>query len=101
LKNREFLHGQGIRYGSTIRNVIHKKQKLTKERAEDSDEKVVRLILRTDVDGTLEAIQNVLDTYDFAEVELQIVDAAVGAPYEELIDVAAEFKGSILACTII
>jgi translation initiation factor IF-2 len=65
---------------------------LTKERTDD-EKPTVRLILRADVDGTLEAIQNVLDTYEFAEVDLQIVDASVGPPFEELIEIAAEFKG--------
>jgi hypothetical protein len=45
------------------------------------------------VDGTLEAIQNALDTYDYPEVDLQIVDASVGPPFEELVEIAAEFKG--------
>jgi translation initiation factor IF-2 len=92
LQNRELLHSKGVRYGSTIRNVIHKERKLTKEQVDD-EKPTVRLILRTDVDGTLEAIQNVLDTYEFDEVDLQIIDAAVGSPFEELIDIAAEFKG--------
>jgi len=94
LANREILHGKGIRYGSTLRNLVHKEHKFTKERTED-EKPTLRLILRTDVDGTLEAIQNVLDTYDYGEVDLQIVDAAVGPPFEELVEVAAEFKACI------
>ncbi|KAI6243637.1 Tr-type G domain-containing protein [Aphelenchoides fujianensis] len=79
--NRELKFNKGIRFGSTLRNVHHKVHKHTKERTEDALP-TVRLILRTDVDGTLEAIQNVLDTYNCPEVDLQLVDAAVGAPIE-------------------
>jgi translation initiation factor IF-2 len=99
LHNREILHAKGIRYGSTIRNVIHKEHKFAKEQAGD-EKPTVRLILRTDVDGTLEAIQNVLDTYDFAEVDLQIVDATVGPPFEELVDIASEFNGKFVVFDI-
>lgn len=92
MQNRKLLHSQGIRYGSVNRNIVHKENRFTKPDTEDK-KPTVRLILRTDVDGTLEAIQNVLDTYDFDEVDLQIIDAAVGPPFEELVDVAAEFNG--------
>ncbi|KAI6205949.1 Tr-type G domain-containing protein [Aphelenchoides besseyi] len=86
------LEQKGFAYGSTLRLIHHKIHKHTKERTEDTHP-TIRLILRTDVDGTLEAIQNVLDTYDSPEVDLQIVDAAVGPPIEEIVEIAAEFKG--------
>ncbi|KAI6191132.1 Lysosomal protective protein [Aphelenchoides bicaudatus] len=95
LANREILHSRGIRFGSVNRNLVHKEHKFTKQSTED-EKPTVRLILRTDVDGTLEAIQNVLDTYDFDEVDLQIIDAAVGPPIEEIVEIAAEFKAYIV-----
>lgn len=96
LANRAFLHAKGFRHGSVNRHVVHKEKRLTKERGEGDKKPTLRLILRTDVDGTLEAIQNVLDTYDFSEVDLQVVDASVGPPYEALVEIAEEFKCLIL-----
>ncbi|KAI6226839.1 Tr-type G domain-containing protein [Aphelenchoides besseyi] len=93
-ENRAKKFQKGFAYGSTLRLIHHKIHKHTKERTEDTHP-TIRLILRTDVDGTLEAIQNVLDTYDSPEVDLQIVDAAVGPPIEEIVEIAAEFKAII------
>ncbi|KAI6210889.1 Tr-type G domain-containing protein [Aphelenchoides besseyi] len=93
-ENRAKKFQKGYAHGSTLRLIHHKVHKHTKERTEDTHP-TIRLILRTDVDGTLEAIQNVLDTYDSPEVDLQLVDAAVGPPIEEVVEIAAEFNAII------
>ena len=97
LANRQEKHAKGWRYGSTIRGIEHRKHRFTK--ASDEDAKpTVRLILRTDVDGTLEAIQQVLDSYADPSVDLVLVDAAVGPPIEEIVEIAAEFRCACKEC---
>lgn len=51
------------------------------------------IILRCDVDGTLEAITDVLQTYNSKMAELDIVDFGVGAPNEANVKLAKEFEG--------
>lgn len=47
-------------------------------------------MLNSDVDGTLEAILNVLETYNSEEVELDLVKIEVGAPSESDIELAKD-----------
>lgn len=51
-------------------------------------------MLNTDVDGTLEAILNIFDTYKSEEVELDLVKFDVGSPSENDIMLAKDL-GSI------
>ncbi|KAK6036664.1 hypothetical protein COOONC_25832, partial [Cooperia oncophora] len=46
--------------------------------------------LRTDVEGTLEAILNVIDTYDSEKCKFQLVDFGVGAPTNMDVEMAKE-----------
>ncbi|VDN17768.1 unnamed protein product [Gongylonema pulchrum] len=54
-------------------------------------------MLNSDVDGTLEAILNILDTYDSKEVELELVKFDVGPPSESDIELAKDL-GLLLYC---
>lgn len=51
-------------------------------------------MLFSDVDGTLEAILNVLHTYSSVKVKLQIVTAEVGTPADLDIKLASEMNGA-------
>lgn len=53
-------------------------------------------MLNTDVDGTLEAILNVFDTYKSEEVELDLVKFDVGPPSESDIILAKDLGGITL-----
>uniref|UniRef100_A0A0N5BIP5 Tr-type G domain-containing protein n=1 Tax=Strongyloides papillosus TaxID=174720 RepID=A0A0N5BIP5_STREA len=94
LKNREVLLNKGYRYGSTLRRVVHKQERFSKM---SDDELKLNLMLRSDVDGTLEAILNVVDTYNSDKCELNLVDFSVGPPIDRDIELAAETK-SLIYC---
>uniref|UniRef100_A0A1I7RRV0 Tr-type G domain-containing protein n=1 Tax=Bursaphelenchus xylophilus TaxID=6326 RepID=A0A1I7RRV0_BURXY len=99
LTNRQKLIDRGMRYGSTIRRVYHKENKLRKDDGK-REKPALPIIIRTDVDGSLEAITNVLKTYNNKEVDLQIVDADVGVPNPEIVEVAAEFEAKIICFNV-
>ncbi|CAI2354642.1 unnamed protein product [Caenorhabditis sp. 36 PRJEB53466] len=93
LTNRQVLLDRGQRFGSTLRNVVHKKQRIEKD-VEDGSPKF-RLIIRTDVEGTLEAILEILNTYSSEQCKLQLVDFEVGPPTEKDIELAKETGATI------
>ncbi|VDK86093.1 unnamed protein product [Onchocerca ochengi] len=95
LENRRKLLDAGYRTGSTLRLIVHKEQKYQKDTGNQNP--CVRLMLKTDVDGTLEAILNVLDTYNSEEVELDLVKFDVGPPSESDIKLAKDL-GVVLYC---
>lgn len=88
LMNRQKLLDKGYRYGSTLRRVVHKEKRL--EKAIDDGFPKFRLLLRTDVEGTLEAILNVIDTYSSEKCKFQLVDFGVGPPTNMDIEIAKE-----------
>lgn len=51
-------------------------------------------MLNADVDGTLEAILNVFDTYNSGEVELDLVKFDVGPPSESDVKLAKDLGGA-------
>lgn len=56
------------------------------------------LILRCDVEGTLEAILNVLESYTESQqeqCELDLVDFAIGSPNEKCLEMAEAFNGNL------
>lgn len=55
----------------------------------------LNLILKTDVDGTLEAILETLTTYNSTECEMDIINFGVGAVTENDVELAHAFKGTI------
>uniref|UniRef100_A0A8R1HXG1 Tr-type G domain-containing protein n=1 Tax=Caenorhabditis japonica TaxID=281687 RepID=A0A8R1HXG1_CAEJA len=93
LSNRQFLLDRGQRFGSTLRHVVHKQQRIEKDVADDSPK--FRVILRTDVEGTLEAILEILNTYKSDQCKLQLVDFEVGPPTEKDIELAREAGATI------
>ncbi|UMM36734.1 hypothetical protein L5515_008762 [Caenorhabditis briggsae] len=88
LSNRQKLLDRGQRFGSTLRNIVHRNQRIEKD-VEDGSPKF-RLIIRTDVEGTLEAILEILNTYKSEQCKLQLVDFEVGPPTEKDIELAKE-----------
>ncbi|KAF1750396.1 hypothetical protein GCK72_016945 [Caenorhabditis remanei] len=88
LSNRQKLLDRGQRFGSTLRSIVHKNQRIEKD-VEDGTPKF-RLIIRTDVEGTLEAILEILATYSSDQCKLQLVDFEVGPPTEKDIEMARE-----------
>ncbi|CAG9531003.1 unnamed protein product [Cercopithifilaria johnstoni] len=95
LENRRKLLDAGLRVGSTLRLVVHKEQKYQKDT--ENQKPCVRLMLNADVDGTLEAILNVFDTYKSDEVELDLVKFGVGPPSESDVLLAKDL-GVLLYC---
>ncbi|VDO23481.1 unnamed protein product [Brugia timori] len=95
LENRRKLLDAGLRAGSTLRLIVHKEQKYQKDVG--NQKPYVRLMLNTDVDGTLEALLNVFDTYKSEEVELDLVKFDVGPPSESDVKLAKDL-GILLYC---
>ncbi|XP_062979877.1 translation initiation factor IF-2, mitochondrial [Elgaria multicarinata webbii] len=66
-----------------------------KEKTE-SDKNMLPIIIKGDVDGSVEAILNILDTYDAdEECELDVIHCGVGDISENDINLAETFKGVI------
>ena len=96
LENRQKLLDRGIRFGSTYHLVEKKNEKPGRKEAAP-EHPVLKLMIRSDVDGTLEALLNVFDTYSSELCDLQLVDFGVGPPIENHIDIAAE-TGALIYC---
>lgn len=78
--------------------MVHKRNPFRKEREYDIEGKNPRLgfILRCDVEGTLEALLNVFESYkepQQEQVKLDFVDFGIGPPNEKTLELAEEFKG--------
>ncbi|KHN86482.1 Translation initiation factor IF-2, mitochondrial [Toxocara canis] len=95
LENRQRLLDKGARYGSTLRRLVHKEHRLEKEVSDGKP--CLKMMIHSDVDGTLEALLKVLETYTSQKVELQLVDFGVGPPCEKDIELAAG-TGAIIYC---
>uniref|UniRef100_A0A673T3X9 Translation initiation factor IF-2, mitochondrial n=1 Tax=Suricata suricatta TaxID=37032 RepID=A0A673T3X9_SURSU len=74
-----------------------KEQKpLKKKEKEERDSNVLPIIIKGDVDGSVEAIVNIMDTYDAShECELQLVHFGVGDISENDVNLAETFHGSL------
>uniref|UniRef100_A0AC34FAP6 Tr-type G domain-containing protein n=1 Tax=Panagrolaimus sp. ES5 TaxID=591445 RepID=A0AC34FAP6_9BILA len=97
MENRKKLLDRGIRYGSTYHLVERKAERRRGKDNEEEEQAVLKLMIRSDVDGTLEALLNVFDNYSSELCDLQIVDFGVGPPTEGNIDIAAE-TGTLIYC---
>ena len=74
---------------------------IIKERMKGSDtDHRVSIIVKTDVDGSLDAILNCFETYDEEEVELDIITTKVGEVTENDLVLAKEFDGIIYAFNV-
>ncbi|XP_047601049.1 translation initiation factor IF-2, mitochondrial isoform X1 [Lutra lutra] len=74
-----------------------KEQKpLKAKEKEERDSHVLPIIIKGDVDGSVEAIVNIMDTYDAShECELELVHFGVGDVSENDINLAETFRGVI------
>ena len=112
MANRQSLLKRGIRFGSTIRRVVHKENRLLKQ-VDDGHPKlniIVRLFsntfvilsqLKSDVEGTLEAILEILNSYNCDEqCKLQLVDFGVGAPTDKDVELAKDTGGILFKLAI-
>lgn len=63
------------------------------EIAPDDGTPTLSLVVKTDVDGTLEAILNVLSTYELTDCCMEIVHFGVGAVGESDVEIAEPFGG--------
>ena len=67
---------------------------------EGLDDRKVSIIVKTDVDGSLEALLAVLDTYDEEEVKLDIIASGVGGITETDLKLAQDFDGIIYSFNV-
>ncbi|KJH41575.1 hypothetical protein DICVIV_12452 [Dictyocaulus viviparus] len=88
LANRQKLLDKGFRYGSTLRRIVHKEKRFEKD-VDDGSPKLL-ILLRCDVEGTLEAILNVTTSYDSKKCVFQIVDFGIGPPTNMDVDIAKD-----------
>ncbi|KAB0803497.1 hypothetical protein PPYR_00467 [Photinus pyralis] len=65
------------------------------ESTPQDDTPTLHLLIKSDVDGTLEAILETLSTYNYPECQMDIVSYGVGAVTENDIELAATFKAII------
>uniref|UniRef100_A0A0K0DB41 Tr-type G domain-containing protein n=1 Tax=Angiostrongylus cantonensis TaxID=6313 RepID=A0A0K0DB41_ANGCA len=93
MANRQKLLNKGFRYGSTLRRVAHKEKKF--EKVVDDGFPKLRILLRCDVEGTLEAILNIVETYTSEKCKFQIVDFGVGPPSNADVEIAKETRAII------
>ncbi|VDN59753.1 unnamed protein product [Dracunculus medinensis] len=99
LLNRKALYNRGIRHGSVNRMIVHKEHRFTKEMVDDGHPKL-KIMIFSDVDGTLEVLLNVIDSYSSPEVDLQLVDFGVGAPNENDLEIASELNAVVYCFNI-
>jgi len=92
---RQEKFARGIAYSSTLRAVFHrrKENQLRREVRDPNAPPVLAVLLRCDVEGSLEAILNVINTYHGQEVKLDVVDFDVGSPNENDLVLANDFDG--------
>ncbi|MCX7784023.1 MAG: translation initiation factor IF-2 [Meiothermus sp.] len=66
----------------------------------EAEQKEINLILRTDTQGSLEAIQNILAKESTEEVKIHVLLAGVGAPSESDVLLASTAHGAILSFSV-
>ena len=90
------LRGMGVFSGnqSKAREIVSERLQTTPA------EHRVSIVVRCDVDGTLDAIMNCLNSYNDDSVELDILNAAVGEVTETDLKLAQDFDGIIFAFNI-
>ncbi|KAK4306798.1 hypothetical protein Pmani_021406 [Petrolisthes manimaculis] len=78
-----------------IRRKMRSKAPRQKQFSDECSSPRVSLVLKGDVDGSVEAILNVLDTYHGSECDLDLLSYGVGAVTPSDVTMAEAFKGSI------
>lgn len=71
-----------------------------KELQPDDGHPALNLVIKADVNGTLEAILNTLDTYDLQDCEMDLVHYGVGPVSESDVELAKSFNGIIYAFNV-
>ncbi|WP_299430081.1 translation initiation factor IF-2 [uncultured Meiothermus sp.] len=66
----------------------------------EAEQKEINLILRTDTQGSLEAIQNILARESTEEVKINVLLAGVGTPSESDVLLASTATGAILSFSV-
>ncbi len=66
----------------------------------EAEQKEINLVLRTDTQGSLEAIQNILAKESTEEVKIHVLLAGVGAPSESDVLLASTANGAILSFNV-
>lgn len=107
IKKKMMLHQE--EYNETRRQKLEKgirigRQKSrsarTKESEPTDDCPKLAIIVKGDVDGSVEAILDVLETYDSKQCRLDLLSYGVGAVTENDVEVAGLFKGTIYAFNV-
>ncbi|XP_078000895.1 translation initiation factor IF-2, mitochondrial-like [Glandiceps talaboti] len=75
-------------------------KKLMDEQKSGSDEPELSVVLKGDVDGSIDALLDVFDTYQSDQCKLQLVQCGVGMVTEKDIDMAQTFNGIVLAFNV-
>lgn len=83
----------GYRYGK-------KRRPREKESKDEDTGPRVSLILKGDVDGSVEAILDVLDTYHSSDCQLDVISYGVGLVTPSDVSMAAAFEGTIYAFNV-
>ena len=66
----------------------------------EADQKEINIILRTDTQGSLEAIQNILAKESTEEVKINVLLSGVGSPSESDVLLASTANGAILSFSV-
>ncbi|XP_070577122.1 translation initiation factor IF-2, mitochondrial-like [Ptychodera flava] len=72
------------------------RRKMQAEQKYESDEPQLNVVIKGDVDGSIEALLDVLDTYNSEQCKLQIIHCGVGMITAKDIEMAETFKGIVL-----
>ncbi len=86
---------QGVSEQGRARNLADLMRKV-----HEAEQKEINLILRTDTQGSLEAIQNILAKESSEEVKINVLLAGVGAPSESDVLLASTANGAILSFNV-
>ncbi|KAI1716056.1 elongation factor tu GTP binding domain-containing protein [Ditylenchus destructor] len=95
---RKKLIQAGRKKFSVMRHVESKEKQWRRD--EGNTHPMLSIILRGDVDGSVEAIVNVLETYQSEEVELRLLDFDVGSPTELNIEIAKKLNATIVCFNV-
>lgn len=91
---REERLAQGYRKSSIFR------RQRTKEIIESGEGPELCILIKGDVDGSVDAIMEVLDTYDSEQCRLQILSYGVGAVSDHDVEMATTFNGIVYAFNV-
>uniref|UniRef100_A0A8C8RBM5 Translation initiation factor IF-2, mitochondrial n=1 Tax=Pelusios castaneus TaxID=367368 RepID=A0A8C8RBM5_9SAUR len=100
-RERDKLGNLNWRARKTILYETNKKTvQRSNQRVESGDKNVLSVIVKGDVDGSVEAILNVLNSYTADECELDVIHFGVGDVSENDINLAEAFKGVIYGFSV-